>query len=122
MRTLEEIKNRVSGVQELDVIGVHLYAGRMFDIESHKIINVTFGFDEDGYEHAAVSFGNGRKPPTWDIMCKVKKSLWNDDETVVQIHPRETEYFHGFKGACLEVLHMWRPVNGDWSIMNEANI
>ena len=43
------------------------------------------------------------------------------DEEAVQIHPKESEYVHsvGHGADALEnVLHIWRPKDGDWTIMN----
>lgn len=46
--------------------------------------------------------------PTWDEMCKVKELFWNEEETVIQIHPAKSEYVNTH--AC--VLHLWRPRDG----------
>lgn len=76
--------------------------------------------DEDGWEHVSVSHSNRRKLPTWDDMCRVKEIFWDAEETVVQIHPKESEYVHsvGFGMEKREnVLHLWRPAGGDWSRM-----
>lgn len=67
--------------------------------------------DGEGWEHVSVTIGPGRKQstrcPTWEEMCWVKNEFWNDDEVVVQFHPRKEDYvsMHHF---CL---HLWRPTN-----------
>lgn len=45
--------------------------------------------------------------PTWREMCFVKGEFWDDEDVVIQYHPRKSEYVncHPF------TLHLWRPVN-----------
>jgi hypothetical protein len=54
------------------------------------------------WEHVSVSLSS--RCPTWDEMCRVKELFWQDDETVVQLHPPKSLHFnlHRF---CL---HLWR--------------
>jgi hypothetical protein len=99
------------GVQALGIIG-----GKIYDRKEN--ITFTLGFNEAGWEHVAISVGSGRKIPSWEIMCKAKSIFWRDDEAVVQLHPKESAYFHGFPKK-MEVLHLWRPVDGDWSLLNK---
>ena len=77
--------------------------------------------DENGWDHVSVSHANRRKLPTWDEMCMVKDIFFDLEEEAVQIHPRASEYVHsvgyGFQRRD-NVLHLWRPADGDWSIMN----
>jgi hypothetical protein len=56
-----------------------------------------------GWEHVSVSHYD--RVPSWSEMCFVKDLFWCSDETVMQIHPPESEYVnqHPF---CL---HLWRP-------------
>lgn len=82
-----------------------------------------FGYDEAHLmEHVSVSCYNRKKLPTWDDMCKLKKMFFNDDEMVVQIHPSEENYLHGVSRPGFKtlenVLHLWRPMDGDFSILN----
>lgn len=76
------------------------------------------GFDEGGMEHVSVSSFNHHKLPTWEAMCKVKDIFWDAEEMVVQIHPPESEYVHSVRGLE-NVLHLWRPADGDWSRLDE---
>ncbi len=123
MKTLEEIKasGAVFNLMDASVIGIQMLCGQIYD--RNLQIFFTLGFDEEGWEHAAIHVGNGRKTPSWEVMCKAKQTFWRDDEDVVQLHPKESEYFHGIGmkpggKEKLEVLHLWRPVNGDWSLLN----
>lgn len=119
MRSLKEIKDsgKIFNLQELCGNDMPILAGEIFDRKER--ICFTLGQNENGWEHVAISIGNGRKTPSWEVMCKAKKVFWRDDEEVVQLHPKESEYFHGFAGANMEVLHLWRPVNGDWCLLND---
>lgn len=84
--------------------------------------SVLFGFNECGLmEHVSVSHRNRRKLPTWNDMAKLKDMFFRPDEMVVQVHPAEANYVHGVgRGAnkLENVLHLWRPMNGDFSILN----
>ena len=72
-----------------------------------------------GWEHVSVSSYKKRQLPDWDIMCRLKEAFWEDEEMVVQIHPKKSEYVHGV-GDLGNVLHLWRPVGGDWSRMEKG--
>lgn len=58
-----------------------------------------------GWDHVSVSRAN--RCPNWPEMDHVRKLLFRDDETVMQLHVPVTENLslHDF---CL---HMWRPHN-----------
>ena len=97
-----------------DAVDVHLRGGR--------VVLCLFSDDEEGWEHVSVSpkgskYEKDQPTPTWDEMCQVKAIFWGPTEMVVQIHPQESEYLHGI-GGDTNILHMWRPKNGDWSALN----
>lgn len=73
------------------------------------------GFDENGWEHVSMEL-NVNRLPKWSEMCFIKDLFWNEDEEVIQIHPKKSHYVN-----LTEALHLWRPVNGDWSILNKEN-
>lgn len=54
------------------------------------------------WEHVSVSFRD--RTPTWEEMCWVKRMFWGDDETVIQIHPREADYVNAHSNC----LHLWK--------------
>ena len=60
-----------------------------------------------GWEHVSVSPKNQSRTPTWDEMCRVKDMFWNEDEAVVQYHPRKSDYVNIRKNC----LHLWRPID-----------
>lgn len=83
---------------------------------------VVWGYKENGWEHVSVSHMNRHKMPTWDDMCRLKEMFWGKDVTVCQFHPAEAAYVHsvGTPGKELKnVLHLWRPIDGDWSVITE---
>ena len=42
------------------------------------------------WQHVSVSFHN--RTPKWEEMCLIKEMFWGDDDTVVQFHPKKSEY------------------------------
>lgn len=78
-----------------------------------KRASVVCGFNEGGWEHVSVNLLS-QKLPTWEEMCQIKDMFWSEDEMVVQIHPKKSEYVN-----LVEALHLWRPVNGNWELLNE---
>lgn len=62
---------------------------------------------EPQWEHVSVSCID--RCPTWAEMHLVKQMFWSDDETVLQFHPRKSEYVNRHEYA----LHLWRQVGVD---------
>lgn len=68
--------------------------------------------DGEGWEHVSVSIHeyHNRKVThrmaTWDEMCEVKNMFWDEEDVVIQYHPRKSEYVQ----TVSYVLHMWRPI------------
>lgn len=68
----------------------------------------------EGWEHVSVravrNIGGTLRNylPIWDEMCFVKSLFWEDEDVVMQLHPKKSEYVntHAF------VLHLWRPTGG----------
>jgi hypothetical protein len=61
----------------------------------------------DGWEHVSVHAYNERgreRTPNWKEMCVVKGLFWDDEDVVVQFHPRRSEYVNQHPGT----LHLWR--------------
>lgn len=98
MRSLEEIKKRVKWTKQISgsTYGTEIDMPRWSG-------SVIFGFNEGGWEHVSVS-PYGGKMPTWDDMCTIKDIFWNDEEAVIQIHPKKSEYVN-IVDNCL---HLWR--------------
>ena len=62
------------------------------------------------WEHVSVRAyrydGRQSRTPTWDEMCYVKRLCWDDEDVVMQLHPRKSEYVNNHP----HVLHLWRPL------------
>jgi hypothetical protein len=72
-----------------------------------------------GWEHVSVTvrldrWGAPTRTPTWEEMCAVKAIFWGPDDTVVQFHPRASEYVN-FHPHCL---HLWRKDGVDFPTPN----
>ena len=66
--------------------------------------------DGMGWEHVSVSISIGRgrsKTPNWDEMCYIKDIFWDDEDIVMQLHPKKSEYVN----IHPNVLHLWRPID-----------
>ena len=61
------------------------------------------------WEHVSVHAyrpGDQRmRVPTWKEMAFVKRTCWDGEDVVMQLHPRESEYVNNHP----HVLHLWRP-------------
>ena len=57
-----------------------------------------------GWDHVSVSIDGGKRTPNWGEMCKIKDMFFNEEETVVQFHPKKSEYVNNHPN----VLHLWR--------------
>ncbi|HEX3577551.1 MAG TPA: hypothetical protein VHY33_03220, partial [Thermoanaerobaculia bacterium] len=48
---------------------------------------------------------NQMRTPTWREMVSVKNECWDDEDVVMQLHPKKSEYVN----CHPYVLHLWRP-------------
>lgn len=62
-----------------------------------------------GWDHVSVSPIKANRIPTWEMMCKVKDVFFEEDESVIQIHPPKDQYVNN-KTNCL---HLWRSNDKD---------
>lgn len=114
MREAKEYNNKVLWKRNpvLDSIYGDLIRFGIMKLPSGVECTVAVGVNEDGWEHVSIELF-ARRLPTWAEMCYVKDVFWKEEEEVVQIHPKHSEYVD-----FTEALHLWRPVSGDWSFMN----
>ena len=101
MRSIEEIRRRVKYIRHL--VGSTYCTEIDFPKWTGRVI---FGFDKNGWEHVSVSPYNG-KIPTWDDMCAIKDIFWEEEEAVIQILPKKSEYVNMVENC----LHLWRNKN-----------
>jgi hypothetical protein len=59
------------------------------------------------WDHVSVSTSN--RCPNWDEMCFVKDLFFDEKETVVQFHPKKSEYVNRMP-YCL---HLWRDTRAE---------
>ena len=64
------------------------------------------------WEHVCVTVYPHRARPDrsciWEEMCFIKSLFWEDEQTVMQLHPMKSEYINNHPHC----LHLWRPVKG----------
>lgn len=101
---LENGRQRSFGLQE----PYANYGAFLIKYQSYEMFIISSGSDNGTeWEHVSVSLKNG-KTPTWDMMCFVKDLFFTDDETVVQYHPKKSQYVNMHKNC----LHLWRNAKG----------
>lgn len=89
------------------------YGAFLIPIARHtKAFVIVDGGDESRWEHVSVhiTYLNKRgklteRTPTWEEMCLIKYIFWGEDEVVMQLHPRGSEYVNVHKNC----LHLWKP-------------
>ena len=72
---------------------------------NQRLLHIISSGENDAWEHVSVSLHN--RTPNWREMCFVKDLFWDDEEEVIQFHPRKSEYVN----LHTHCLHLWRPVN-----------
>lgn len=80
-----------------------------FEVGPLRIIS-SGSWPDDGWEHVSVSLPH--RCPTWTDMEHVKQLFWGDQETVLQFHPKKSEYVN-VHPYCL---HLWRETNSDYEL------
>lgn len=45
-------------------------------------------------------------------MCEVKQLFWDDEETVLQFHPKKSQYIN----VHPYVLHLWKQTGADYPL------
>jgi len=59
------------------------------------------------WEHVSVHAARRRqaRTPTWKEMVYVKNLCWDEEDVVMQLHPKKSEYINTHP----HTLHLWRP-------------
>jgi hypothetical protein len=69
--------------------------------------------DQQGWEHVSVTDQSTKRShlvcPTWEMMCRVKRAFWDNEETVIEYHVPMSEWISEHPGC----LHLWRPIGID---------
>jgi hypothetical protein len=79
-------------------------------IDPRIILTVMVAPMSELWQHVSVS--THRRCPNWPEMCKVKELVWGDDVTVVQFHPKKTEYVNNHQ-YCL---HLWKKRDTEYAL------
>lgn len=99
MRTKEEIQNN----PKLRNVEFSMDGGRA-DIHIGGWNGSVIWSDGAGWEHVSVCPYAKRIIPSWDDMCQLKDVFFNDDESVIQIHPPKEQYVSNMDNC----LHLWK--------------
>ena len=105
MKRIEEIKQNkyIQIVQE----GRDGFGGIVYDKKTRTKLNFILSWGA-GWEHCSVSITDRYKRcPSWEQMCFIKDSFWNDDECCVEYHPAKKDYVNNHE-YCL---HIWKPID-----------
>lgn len=99
MKDIEEImaSGRVSNVVLSEDGGHGVYTA--YNFQGSVIFSIGAGWD-----HVSISPYKKRFLPSWDDMCRLKDVFFYEEEDVIQIHPKKSEYVNNM-GNCL---HLWR--------------
>jgi hypothetical protein len=66
-----------------------------------------------GWDHVSVSVqGTMKRVPNWQEMCFVKDLFFREDETVVQFHPKKSDYVN----IHPHVLHLWKKQDHEYEL------
>lgn len=80
-----------------------------FEINGLRVMSSGSG-PESEWEHVSISLP--KRLPAWTEMCFVKSLFWRDDETVVQFHPRSSEYVNQHENC----LHLWKKRDSEYEL------
>ena len=79
-----------------------------FQIAGMRVISS--GTEDERWEHVSVSCPG--RIPTWEEMCAIKNIFWDEEETVIQFHPKKSEYVNTNPNC----LHLWKIKNHDFEL------
>ncbi|MBR2140315.1 MAG: hypothetical protein IJ963_05600 [Phascolarctobacterium sp.] len=109
MRNLETLNRYRLATNEIRICGTTGDSGNgIFLVRVKGKRYYVVASDGGGWDHVSVSPTNGKEVPSWEVMCKIKEMFFEDEEEVVQFHPRKSEYIN----LCKTCLHLWRPNDG----------
>lgn len=64
--------------------------------------------DEGGWEHVSIHVSRNKqlRTPNWNEMCFIKNLFWDEEDVVIQYHPKKSEYVNNHPNT----LHLWRQI------------
>jgi len=105
MRDLRYLNNRRIYLEEFKDFEYDETCEGMFDFFINGNWYFAIASVGEGWQHVSVS-GHKGLMPTWDIMEIIKNKFFNDDEFVVEYHPKKEEYVNNVENC----LHIWSPL------------
>jgi hypothetical protein len=75
--------------------------------KGQRLRMMSSGSTNGQWEYVSVSAPD--RCPTWEEMCFVKDLFWSGSETVIQFHPKKSEYVNTHENC----LHLWKRVGVD---------
>ena len=105
MKSIEEIKqNKYIEIKKEGRDGI---GGVIYDKKTRVKLNFIMSWSA-GWEHCSVSITDRYKRcPSWEQMCFIKNSFWNEDECCVEYHPAKKDYVNNHN-YCL---YIWKPID-----------
>lgn len=105
MKSLEDIKqNRYIEIKREGRDGI---GGVIYDKKTRVKLNFIMSWGA-GWEHCSVSITDRyKRTPSWEQMCFIKDSFWNEDECCIEYHPAKKDYVNNHE-YCL---HIWKPID-----------
>ncbi len=91
------------------------YIAGKLKTDKGSTLSFIFGSDEDGYEHLSVSKIN--RLPDWEELLSARYVFWEDEEEVIQILPKKSEYVNIHKNC----LHLWRHKTHAYQFVDEKS-
>ena len=105
MKSLEDIKqNRYIEIKREGRDGI---GGVIYDKKTRVKLNFIMSWGA-GWEHCSVSITDRyKRTPSWEQMCFIKDSFWNEDECCIEYHSAKKDYVNNHE-YCL---HIWKPID-----------
>ena len=94
---------RVKLFKDIDDLGDEYNGAFRFRVNGSPVLVIAS--NGDGWEHVSVSHPN--RIPSWETMCIIKDMFFEEEEVVMQLHPKKSQYVN-FAENCL---HLWRPID-----------
>ena len=63
-----------------------------FTIDGRMLRCVISG--DEGWQHVSVTIEGEPRPPSWQLMCKIKDLFWDEEEWVCQFHPPKSQHIN----------------------------
>ena len=80
-------------------------------VDKKRVLKVLCAdMDSSEWQHVSVSLTN--RCPNWAEMSYVKDLFWGEDQTVLQFHPKKSEYSNNHP----YVLHLWKKAGEEHAL------